>query len=802
MKSPLIPMGAMTGRPDAKRMREVLESYRSVGIDQFMIYPRSGMEYEYMSEEWLRVCEETVRIADELGMEIWLYDEYNWPSGNCRGQVTEGHEEYWPRAIVFEKHGEEVGIDVVRNRYGADILNPDAVARFIKLTHQRYYDRMAPYFGRVIKGIFTDEPSFAYYTRGLGPADPETKPEDFLALPWYDGLEEDYHAVRGRCFRQDVSAALRGEGPEYLWEDTYTLLGNRMREVFIGGMDNWCRAHGIVQTGHLMNEDAPGSVRFNGDPLKMLCRFSQPGMDDITTHMVLDGTSMQLSAMFLTQYAARERAGALAELFALGPVDLPMAHMRQMIWLTACFGVNHYVLAVAAQDARGNIEKDQYYFPTSRTAPWFDCYRELEKAAEEAALTARKEYRPTVRLRFPAKLFMRHAREGESPQGRLFRAFLEQSAAFQIQALYLDEGEMSDLPVLAMDEEGLFIEGERARFTDAAAFAAHVRETVPEESLVYEADGRECRDVLLRKWADGTVTLVNLSPDDRGERALMLRSAGRAVNVTLPAHGVWNGCPDRREPAREMTKTEAAAIEGLTLRLEQPNLLRCLMTRAEPDFRFTLKEPVAGLRLLVRTGVRPAGILLDGKPVRPDLPAQGLPDGFVQLYGATEELRLAAGAHCVTLVDGIDYRFLPAAFILGMFRTDPEGALAPFSGEADIGRLTGMPDYAGTYTLRGSVRVPDAAVRLCADTGMQCAELKLDGESLGWKCWPPFAWDIPEKFRGKSCEVCFVMTTSLLPLFGDLAKLEEEQPISAWARMHAGRYRTAGLLSVPVWETR
>ena len=270
MKSPLIPMGAMTGRPDAKRMREVLESYHSVGIDQFMIYPRSGMEYEYMSEEWLRICEETVKIADELGMEIWLYDEYNWPSGNCRGQVTEGHDEYWPRAVTFEKCGEEVRIQVVQNRYGADILNPESVARFIALTHQRYYDRLSSYFGRVIKGIFTDEPSFAYYTRGLGPADPNTKPEDFLALPWYDGLEEDYHAERGRCFREDVSAALCGETPEFLWEDFYTLLGDRMREVFIGGMDRWCLAHGIVQTGHLMNEDAPGSVMFNGNPLKML----------------------------------------------------------------------------------------------------------------------------------------------------------------------------------------------------------------------------------------------------------------------------------------------------------------------------------------------------------------------------------------------------------------------------------------------------------------------------------------------------------------------------------------------------
>ena len=44
-KSPLIPMAAITVRPDRARMEQVLRDYKSVGIDQFLIYPRSGMEY-------------------------------------------------------------------------------------------------------------------------------------------------------------------------------------------------------------------------------------------------------------------------------------------------------------------------------------------------------------------------------------------------------------------------------------------------------------------------------------------------------------------------------------------------------------------------------------------------------------------------------------------------------------------------------------------------------------------------------------------------------------------------------------
>ena len=44
-RCPLIPMGAITGKPDERTVRETLEAFKSVGVDQYLIYARSGLEY-------------------------------------------------------------------------------------------------------------------------------------------------------------------------------------------------------------------------------------------------------------------------------------------------------------------------------------------------------------------------------------------------------------------------------------------------------------------------------------------------------------------------------------------------------------------------------------------------------------------------------------------------------------------------------------------------------------------------------------------------------------------------------------
>jgi hypothetical protein len=42
---------------------------------------------------------------------------------------------------------------------GADILNPESVACFIRMVYQKYYDEFGKHFGKTVKAIFTDEPS-------------------------------------------------------------------------------------------------------------------------------------------------------------------------------------------------------------------------------------------------------------------------------------------------------------------------------------------------------------------------------------------------------------------------------------------------------------------------------------------------------------------------------------------------------------------------------------------------------------------------------------------------------------------
>ncbi len=167
---PLIPFGSITGKPTKDQIIKYLDSFRSVGIDQFLIYPRSGLELEYMSDEWLDVCEYILEYAAEYGMHIWLYDEYNWPSGSCKGQVIKQDEDFAGKKISVFSNPVNMG----KNNYFwsissvplyADLLNPKAVDAFISLTHEKYYKRFSKYFGPVIKGIFTDEPSPMYSAR-------------------------------------------------------------------------------------------------------------------------------------------------------------------------------------------------------------------------------------------------------------------------------------------------------------------------------------------------------------------------------------------------------------------------------------------------------------------------------------------------------------------------------------------------------------------------------------------------------------------------------------------------------------
>lgn len=79
-------------------VRQILEM-KEKGIPGFMIHPRQGMEIPYMSRKFFDRVRLAVDTARDNDMEVWIYDEYPYPSGICAGEVVLGHPEYLCRRL-------------------------------------------------------------------------------------------------------------------------------------------------------------------------------------------------------------------------------------------------------------------------------------------------------------------------------------------------------------------------------------------------------------------------------------------------------------------------------------------------------------------------------------------------------------------------------------------------------------------------------------------------------------------------------------------------------------------------------
>ncbi|WP_240041332.1 glycosylhydrolase-like jelly roll fold domain-containing protein [Paenibacillus ginsengarvi] len=138
----------------------------------------------------------------------------------------------------------------------ADLLNPQAVAKFIRLTHDRYYGRLARYFGTTIQAVFTDEPDMLgrRHRKGL--------------MPWTAGFLELFLAEGNRLtdlpklwLEAETSAAVRARYRK--------AVRKRLVASYYKPLADWCEQHGIGLTGHPEASDDIG----------LLDHFHIPGQD-------------------------------------------------------------------------------------------------------------------------------------------------------------------------------------------------------------------------------------------------------------------------------------------------------------------------------------------------------------------------------------------------------------------------------------------------------------------------------------------------------------------------------------------
>ena len=151
---------------------------------------------------------------------------------------------------------------------GGDILNPDSVACFIRLVYQRYYDEFKEHFGKTVKAIFTDEPSFLAKRGERG------------AVPGTTGILEHVNSYLGYDFRPYLPALWYSDEPdaERYRRDYQRALQSRLEKTFYEQISKWCREHGVALTGHPAAPDDIGHLRhFQIPGQDIVWRYIEPG---------------------------------------------------------------------------------------------------------------------------------------------------------------------------------------------------------------------------------------------------------------------------------------------------------------------------------------------------------------------------------------------------------------------------------------------------------------------------------------------------------------------------------------------
>ena len=365
---------ALTGKLASDDVNRQLDAFSEAGWGA-VLYPRWGLEIEYLSDAWFDRIRHIIDEAANRDMEIWLYDEFCWPSGHAKGLVTKDHPELAAQILCVEPDG-RTRIEI--SPENANMVMRAATDRFLAVTHERYADAVGHHFGKTIRAIFTDEPSLPSQHKPRKPG------ETAWRFMWSDQLNQ----ALGGEFVERLAEAGAGVATSPLWRDYWAAYAKVYHDAWTRPIADWCAAHKVALSGHLLGENDFGSHVTNyGSARGQLSEFHIPGIDEISTRWEVDRCEA-LTLATIAEFPGRER---MVEAFALGPCTMQMDTMRKMVDLCAACGVDRYVMAISPFDLRGNYFQRNWLSVLSVQSPWFRHYaRPFAEYLAEAAKTARK----------------------------------------------------------------------------------------------------------------------------------------------------------------------------------------------------------------------------------------------------------------------------------------------------------------------------------------------------------------------------------------------------------------------------
>ena len=97
-----IPFWSWNDKLEPKELSRQADMMAEVGMGGYFMHARSGLDTEYLSDQWFECIEEGISSAQRNDMYPWAYDENGWPSGFAGGIVSDMGETYQQKKLRIE----------------------------------------------------------------------------------------------------------------------------------------------------------------------------------------------------------------------------------------------------------------------------------------------------------------------------------------------------------------------------------------------------------------------------------------------------------------------------------------------------------------------------------------------------------------------------------------------------------------------------------------------------------------------------------------------------------------------------
>ncbi|NLV74761.1 MAG: hypothetical protein GXY52_08785 [Chloroflexi bacterium] len=401
---------------EPERLAWQMRQMHAQHVDAAVLHPRPGLVTEYLSPDFWRAIEACLTTAQELGMRVWLYDEYPWASGIAAGQVPDASPDYvmknmdllandvvGPTTITWPYPQQGVGLSAAP-LLGANEIDGQRIIDLQPLARDGRFTWQVPEGSWRVMAVIA--------RNGLTTFDDPYGMQRWADLTNVDGVElfmrlthEQYKARYGELFGNTIWSIFTDEPPStfpawgtyipkrfreikgyeltdilpLLWYDGgpqtararydyFDVVAQCYEEAFFRRTGEWCSANGLDLGGHLLlEENLILNTRFMTHAFRQLRHLQIPGVDWIFPGRF--AAYVPKLAASIAHCYGRERA--LCETFALAGWH---ANMQWMRWQTQWQFVNGVDLLVP----------HAFFYSISDTVPippapdnigyrWYDC---------------------------------------------------------------------------------------------------------------------------------------------------------------------------------------------------------------------------------------------------------------------------------------------------------------------------------------------------------------------------------------------------------------------------------------------